>query len=514
MRSEQKRTVVMWAVLGLVLSSVATAVLAADRGQRKFTVLLAVPVKSYPGGWPASDLPNPYDAWKQFFDRTDPAIDSFAEYWNEISYGNVNVSGTVAGWAELPWPGLPQYTGFTNPTTPADMASRSLPFADLNGNGTLERSSAKMFDPADGETTDDDGTAATTMIVIDWNGDAQGEGAAPPGPHTSPLIDGYWTPGERFRDLNGDGRYDALVEPWVDGWEDADPTHQSCVGDGLKDKDFCDYDGDSSWDFPEPFEDFMWVWVGPDATSFAGRWVRLDPSNNNPNTGAVTEPGSRLWGTAYIQRNYPGNAASLIARCGNGRYDPPDFWDESGATSKMVEVGKVVGKRTPNPDETNSSILPQQYRDFSGWDYGSWWGAYWFDVCIRAGEAPTGVPTPLWPGYTAAPPALSLEDNIPNMVPFDQDPNNGPIPARAFEPNCGGTNARAAWTDSPMTCMPTATPPACNLSPVTANRGDGFVDGDYPNAVVRPDFILVGNANVPAWYDGPAEFDEIGRAHV
>ena len=528
MRSEKKRALVSWAVLGLALGSAATEVLAADRGQRKFVVLLAVPVKSYPGGWPPNPsdpnspaLANPHGAWLQFFDRTDPTIDSFAEYWNEISYGNVNVSGNVAGWAELPWPALPQYTGFGDPNDSADMATRVLPFVNLINKPGVDPNDPR-FDKFEGEDIDDDGTTATTMILIDWDGDTPGLGMGV-GPPTAPLIDGVWTPGERFLDLNNNGVYDALVEPWVDGWEDATtPMGSDCEGDGLTDGDFCDYDGDGSWDFPEPFEDFMRIWV-VDAQG-TGQWVRLDPSANNPNTGPVTQPGSQAWGEAYIKRNYPGTdqagnstAALLIARCGNGRYDPPDFWVESGNTSKMVEAGKVPGKRTPNPNETDTDILPQRYQDFSGWDYGLWWGVYWNDVCIRAGVNPTVVPTtPLWPGYSAPPPAAyPLADNIPNMVPFDpNDPNDpsSPLPPKPFEPNWGGSNARAEWHGgSNPTCSPTDTPPNCMLFDIAAIPGDGTVDPAYisGNPVVRPDWILVGGANVAAWYDGPAEFEDL-----
>ena len=124
-------------------------------------------------------------------------------------------------------------------------------------------------------------------IYIDYNGDLPGTAT----PNYPPDVDAptrglrdfsslapyvIWSPGERFRDLNEDGQYDALLEPTRDGWMDAD-----CIPDGIiEDNEFCDLDDDGEWDFPEPFEDFLIIYVA-DATSADGRWVKLDPSAKN-----------------------------------------------------------------------------------------------------------------------------------------------------------------------------------------------------------------------------------------
>jgi hypothetical protein len=75
--------------------------------ERKFAVMLAVPRKSMPLSYPSQPLPNPNDIFDHYFDFNKPGVNSFAEYWNEISYGNVHVSGDVLGWVEVPWRILP-----------------------------------------------------------------------------------------------------------------------------------------------------------------------------------------------------------------------------------------------------------------------------------------------------------------------------------------------------------------------------------------------------------------------
>jgi len=279
------RTRMLWSALvpGL-LGLVATA---QAEQPRKFVVLLAAPPRDLPG-WPGVALPNPAEGWRAYFDRSDPNTWSFAEYWAEISYGTVNVSGDVAGWAEVPWSVRP----------PGDTVT----WTDLNGNGLYDKFVGEEFDES------------KQMYPIDYNGDLPGTGtpnyppeevAYPPG-----LADGWWTPGERFLDLNGNGRYDALLEGYLDGW-----TDPNCVPDGQIDgPEVCDIDEDGQWDFPEPFEDFLRVYV-PGVPPPVGPWVRLDPSPQNPNNGSADQIGSRAWALAYIYRNYPVNQAGLGTLC-------------------------------------------------------------------------------------------------------------------------------------------------------------------------------------------------------
>ncbi|HVP10490.1 MAG TPA: hypothetical protein VMV94_04790, partial [Phycisphaerae bacterium] len=497
----------------------------ASAEERKFVVMLAVPGKSVPGGAGSLQLPNPSNIWDNYFDRVknDPpdAVDSFAEYWYEISYGTVSVTGDVYGWVEVPWPVLPS----TLPTADyATLSSYTIPFRDLNNNG--------IYDAFEGEEFDQ----SRAMINVDYNGAADGLGTegniGPFGASSVLVTPGFedydaqgrpvWTPGERFRDLNNNGVYDALLEPSRDGWGStvsncctpyggsgcSDPTvsdpnspvgcqfqvcsagsspsgfdystccdrqvhsdpndsnsplttipgrwtiecaekanelctaicSAACTQNHIIDAgEFCDWDGDGVWDFPEPFEDFLVIY-NPDSTSAAGRWVKLDPSYKN------TDPASRAWAEAYIRANYPGdvgeplrkkgdpNARGFMARFGNDKYDPPDLWFESGssASSKLqqapaqnmwVAAGQVT---TPRPDDPNSPYP---------WDYTAWWNAYAAEKCRLAGIFPT----------PALPPPPQWDERIPNLVQFD--PGNpslgslgpGATDLRSFNPNTGGT---------------------------------------------------------------------------
>ncbi|MBN2560852.1 MAG: hypothetical protein JXQ75_07980 [Phycisphaerae bacterium] len=304
--------------------------------ERKFVVMLATSPKSAATADTAPQLPNVNDIWDAYFDRVKDQgpteVDSFAEYWSEISYGNVSVSGDAVGWVEVPWPILPQGDNFSVPDDAETLEGLELPFIDLNRNGILDSGGGEEINQYE------------QMLYIDYNGDLDGTGwnGGPVEPTsdipTSGLVDfanhfndglGVWTPGERFRDLDGDGRYDALLEPTRDGWgtdisdccianegsgcdnpecqaavcaqmgsccdQEGDPPIQGvwtqacadlafdlctvpdsdppisicqaeCEQDGEIDSgEFCDLDNDGQWDFPEPFEDFLVIY-NPGAT--------------------------------------------------------------------------------------------------------------------------------------------------------------------------------------------------------------------------------------------------------
>jgi hypothetical protein len=169
------RTVV---VTSLVVA-LAALVASARAEERKFSVLLGVPIKTNPAF--SDNLPNPNDIWDQYFDQwkdgqpelaTDP-IDSFAEYWYEISYGNVNVSGDVLGWVEIPWPVAPAGVTVTTGAT--------LPYRDLNADQSLEQFEGEGF-------------GQSQRYYIDWNG--QGPDDDPAG--TMPGMGVPPAPGEPF----------------------------------------------------------------------------------------------------------------------------------------------------------------------------------------------------------------------------------------------------------------------------------------------------------------------------
>jgi len=106
------------------------------------SAMLANPIKSLRSatgdGEPLPVLPNPQGARNHYFDfRQIDEIDSFAEYWHEISYGQVNVSGDVYGWADVPWPVLP-LGDFEVDEDATSIGGLVLPFADLNNNGRYD----------------------------------------------------------------------------------------------------------------------------------------------------------------------------------------------------------------------------------------------------------------------------------------------------------------------------------------------------------------------------------------
>lgn len=512
--------------------------------ERKFVVMLAAPVKSFPN--PRPPLANPQLAYVQYFDLITPGVDSFAEYWREISYGNVNVSGDVFGWAEVPWPVLPPDDA-TDPPGGSNHAARVLKFTDLNNDG-----GASEFA---GESVPD---TQDQMILIDYNGNRPGTatpGFPPFQDRPTPglvdfLADGQtpvWTPGERFADLNGNGRYDALHEASRDGWDQAD-----CEADGtINSGEFCDLDQDNQWDFPEPFEDFIRIY-DPTSSNPANRWVILDPSYKNPVVGTKTQIGSRMWAQAYIEHNYPGTIGTPLAfqgdpagsgfmgRFGNDKFDGPDEWIEGGSSKLQQQPANQRwngggNARTPRPDEVNPALYPPQY---SRWSYTAWWNAFWADkhaaMMVDGGTPP---PPPPWPAINQTTnPNIPFSGNIPNMRPFD--PNSPAIGGqRPFEPNVGGDQARvlqgcigdgssdptpcdAACADVPpcvVECMPDADPgDDCGTNNINVpidpeSVGDGTVDGAYPTSTnnILPDSLDTNNDGLPDYYDGPAEFDDL-----
>ena len=251
-------SVLLLALAGVLLANLAHS---AFGEERKFNVMLALPSKSVEGDVSELELPNSYDIWDQYFDENkdsgEDRVDSFAEYWDEISYGNVSVSGDVFGWVEIPWP--------VQPATHESLDGR-LWFTDLNNSGSMNQFQGERVP-----------SSQLQAIMIDYNGD--GDGSATPGYEMFWFIDiptpglqdfnpitgePVWTPGERFLDMDGDGRYDRLLEFVWDGYVN------DCVLDGFVDAgevvDDTDFvgplfaDDDEEWDFPEPFEDFLVIY--------------------------------------------------------------------------------------------------------------------------------------------------------------------------------------------------------------------------------------------------------------
>ena len=76
-------------------------------GNRIFLVTLANSPKQYPGptrdtgepgegvGLPTGGLISLQSVRNAYFDDLDPDLGSFAEYWEEVSYGEVTITGEV-----------------------------------------------------------------------------------------------------------------------------------------------------------------------------------------------------------------------------------------------------------------------------------------------------------------------------------------------------------------------------------------------------------------------------------
>lgn len=506
--------------------------------ERKFVIMLAVPVKEAANRNDPALRPNRTSVYRQYFEpayRIDPTADltvqSFAQYWDEISYGNVTVSGDVYGWVDIPWPVLPK-GDFNVPADETSISTYLLPYKELNDTGLYELGEGEGFDESQ------------QMILIDYNGALPGTGAPwdPEDPNSMPdpsvqaiiptpgLVDGVWTPGERFQDLNGNGRYDALTESFRDGWVANDDT---CDGDGIVDSsEVCDFDGNNQWSFAEPFEDFLIIYW-PDSSDPNNRWIPLDPSDNNPNN--TTDPnspaffGSRTWAANYIRRNYPGDANALIARIGNGRYDGPDRWLERGS-SKFQQAGGAArfqgagGAWTPRPD-----ISTMQTRSYYKWNYDTdpnnpsapaWWPAYWSEKNAGDPNFATVPAAPEWPPF-GNPAKDTPTPNVPNMFEFDpSDPTAAGATdgLRPFNPNAGGTNARSGEQCTPEGDPPQIGDPPADCTPPPSDAaavGDGTVDenvaggGIGTDGDIYPDSLDTNNDGLPDYYDGPAEYDDL-----
>ncbi len=217
----------------------------ANAAERKFLVTLANSPKQFGGGLPPGGLLDPNLFLIQYFDKNpNNAIGSFAEYWEEISYGAVTIRGEVTDWINLPWAIQPQDT---NP----GQYVRFRPTGTLFVYGLSE-----LFD------------TSRAKVIIDTNGDGPGgvdNGPFEEGPGSfdvTPISNQpVWRPGARFLDIDNDDRWDGKDEifntmdfdgdrqpdldgPWIDLDGDGQPNNQAgCVyladSDNDKNPDCC-----------------------------------------------------------------------------------------------------------------------------------------------------------------------------------------------------------------------------------------------------------------------------------
>ncbi|MCH9035230.1 MAG: hypothetical protein IID42_12140, partial [Planctomycetes bacterium] len=197
--------------------------------ERKFVVMLAHSPKAFtlengvpklpPGGLPKADIIR-----KDYFDPdNNPEIDSFAEYWEEISYRDVTVTGRAFEWISLPWAFAP-----TAPNAlPRNSAANFIDlFRDENGRcrnspqglGRFAYGAGEVF--CDCQTSNDHVTdigldKCGALVITDLVGELPNviSSARKLGLDDSIAVGiNVWTPGERFLDLDADDRWDGIDE--------------------------------------------------------------------------------------------------------------------------------------------------------------------------------------------------------------------------------------------------------------------------------------------------------------
>lgn len=225
----QSRRIIGWMPLCTVLAIWPAAWFAstANAEARKFVVLLADLPKERQAG---TQLPNRAEIYDAYFDvdknseTGGPRVDSHAEWWNEVSYRDVSVTGNVYGWSSMPWPSRPG-TGFDGNTS--FQGTGRIPHIDLDGDGAYTFGIGEGFDVVLPKYLyDPDGLGANAFFnnfaPLDWEGFKLG----------NLQVDSFgvpiWSPGERFLDLNGNRVYEAGVWEWgIDknnnGFIDVDP---------------------------------------------------------------------------------------------------------------------------------------------------------------------------------------------------------------------------------------------------------------------------------------------------
>ncbi len=372
-----------WVAVGSTLGPVA------EGAERQFLVILATSPKHYAylgqsTGAPPGGFINPVLIDRQYFDKVNASIGSFAEYWEEISYGDVTITGATTDWIALPWAFEPRNSTHT------------VPFHNLNGGGYT-------YGVPEGFSN------VVSMVVVDSNGDA-------PGPASSPGFaarssggqnarNPVWTPGERFVDMDGDGRWDGFDEctnwgdwngngapdntgPWYDLNEDNVPLNpQNCVYLPDSDNDYnpdCCPDGPgkpgcAGYDFSSTQDNTK---VCPATT-----WTSRSGQTISDCDGNLLDDATEIAGNAALDRlPYEVSGTQCVAGRGDGILDKcqyqsvvPCVADEPDPESPCASYPMCVAlttPRTPRPrceyhdaNGTGTFDCPEPFENFlRRWD--------------------------------------------------------------------------------------------------------------------------------------------------
>lgn len=302
---------------------------------RKFFVAPALSAKSGDSGdpsYPANAGPPPANfalIHKFYFDKTDPNQLSFAEYWAEISYGDITISGQAFDFVNLPWRYSPTDEALEDDGGESTDPGRLL-WTELDNNPAV-----RSFSYGVGEIVDE-----STQKFHEFRIEVDADDGSRRQVAVLGLQDGVFTPGERFRDVNGSGNY-TYVECDVDqNFQCNDDVSRQFDADenGRIDCPVCGMAFGGA--FNEPFEDFI---VRYEPTAPEGmRWV------------PVTDD--------YIIRNYPGDVASLLTgmRTGNGHFDGPDDWTDRNSDNNPTLKLRDTGFSEPE----HTSPQPSWFVDF------------------------------------------------------------------------------------------------------------------------------------------------------
>lgn len=302
----------LWVRCGLVSLLLLAAPLNTRGAERRFLVILANSPKQFPGG---TTVPNRSTINRQYFDLVaGNDVDSFAEYWEEISYGDVTITGETHGWLDLPWPITPPPRNGPNGGSPTE-------FLDLNANGLYEFGVGERIRNNE------------VSVIVDTNGDPlvdNGPFARGPGsfdksqrPNCSPekpcANRSVWRPGERFVDVDDDGRWD--------GWDE--------------NKNWMDWNGDQRPDRRGP-----WIDLNEDFLAQAG-------------TGCIYLPDSDNDGNPDCCPNGPTDISSCLAFPAPNAC-PPTRWQNELGNAVTDCNGNLIDDAVDIARGTSKDVLPMR----------------------------------------------------------------------------------------------------------------------------------------------------------
>ena len=201
----------MAAFVALVSAFCALMTQDASASERKFLVMLAHSPKSFTDdnggvpGPPVEGLLYENDVRIDYFNPDNDAnVKSFREYWEEVSYGDVTITGYVMPWVPLPWVFEP------NPPRAEERPSPEN-YVDLQGDGTYNYGSGETFcEQPPGHPLAADDPSCGAIVILDLLAETPGADFAKI--RGVSIVDEVFTPSERFCDLDGDMRWDGLDE--------------------------------------------------------------------------------------------------------------------------------------------------------------------------------------------------------------------------------------------------------------------------------------------------------------